>query len=248
MNAQTTMDYVILAAGLGSRFQKEGEKSPKPLVKLMGQPMIGRLIKILEGFGAGVIHIVANSRMPELVEYLDELQKEVKVPLVVRPIVSDNSYYSLTEAAAGLEGKFIGMTVDTIFANEEFGRYVKAVEAMPDDTVLMGLTRFVDDESPLYARQAPDGEVIDYRYGGEPFAEGTIVSAGLYGLTGKAMSTVAALRYPESLSDFQRALAAETDIKVMPFEFSKALDVDCGHDRVVAEAFLREMNGETEVK
>lgn len=241
------MDYVILAAGLGSRFQKEGEKNPKPLVRLMGQPMIGRLIKILEGFGAEHIHICANSRMPELVEYLDKLQKEVSVPLVVRPIISDNSYYSLTEAAAGIKGKFIGMTVDAIFANDEFGRYVKAVEEMPENTVLMGLTRFVDDESPLYARQKPDGEVIDYRYGGEPFAEGTIVSAGLYGLTAQAMDTVAAGRYPESLSDFQKVLAAETDIRVLPFEFSKALDVDCGHDRVVAEAFLREVNGEKEV-
>ena len=55
MNAQTTLDYVILAAGLGSRFQKEGEKSPKPLVKLMGQPMIGRLIKILEGWAVSIL-------------------------------------------------------------------------------------------------------------------------------------------------------------------------------------------------
>ncbi len=238
------MDYVILAAGLGSRFQKEGEKNPKPLVKVMGQPMIGRLIKILEKNKAGVIHIVTNSRMPELVPYLEELQKEVSVPLVVRPIVSDNSYFSLTQATEGLKGKFIGMTVDAIFANDEFARYVDAVEAMPEGTVLMGLTRFVDDESPLYARMAPDGQVIDYRYGGEPFAEGTIVSAGLYGLTPEAMSTVAGIRYPESLSDFQRCLAAESDIRVMPFEFSKALDVDCGHDRVVAEAFLHEVNGE----
>ncbi len=242
------MDSVILAAGLGSRFQKEGEKAPKPLVSLMGQPMIGRLVKILASCNAGVIHIVANSRMPELVEYLAELQKEVDVPLVVRPIISDNSYYSLTEAAAGLKGKFIGMTVDAIFANDEFRRYVEAVEAMPQGTVLMGLTRFVDDESPLYARMSPEGEVIDYRYGGEPFAEGTIVSAGLYGLSAEAMETVAGVRYPESLSDFQRVLAAETDIKVLPFEFSKALDVDCGHDRETAEAFLREVNGETEAK
>ena len=48
------MDYVILAAGLGSRFQKEGEKAPKPLVRLMGQPMVGRLVKILATCEEGV--------------------------------------------------------------------------------------------------------------------------------------------------------------------------------------------------
>ena len=41
------MKYVILAAGLGSRFAKNGEKKPKPLVEIEGQPMIGRLIDIL---------------------------------------------------------------------------------------------------------------------------------------------------------------------------------------------------------
>ncbi len=236
------MDYVILAAGLGSRFQKEGIDTPKPLVELLGEPMIGRLIRILSSRHAGVIHIVANSRMPQLVEYLDKLAKEPGIaPLVVRPIVSDNSYYSLSQATEGLTGKFIGMTVDAIFDNKEFDAYLDAVEKMPDGEVLMALTRFVDDESPLYARLAPDGEVIDYRYGGQPFAEGTVVSAGMYGLTPEAMRFAAEREgYPESLSDFQRILAAESPLKVKPFYFEKALDVDCLHDREVAETFLRE--------
>jgi len=235
------MKYVILAAGLGSRFAKNGEKKPKPLIEIEGQPMIGRLIDILMKNGGEQINIVANSRMPELVEYLENLKAD-GLPLVVRPIISDNSYYSLTEAAKGLDGRFIAMTVDTIFPQGEFREYVDRSAAMPEDEVLMGLTRFIDDESPLYARLGADGNVIDYRYGGEPFAECAIVSAGLYALSGKAMETVAARQgYPESLSDFQRILAAETDIKVVPFEFSKAMDVDCLHDQKVAEEFLKEI-------
>ena len=239
------MQYVILAAGLGSRFVKEGEKNPKPLVDILGEPMIGRLIRILVNECNGEkIFIAANKNMPVLAEYLDTLKAQ-GLPLDVRNIVSDNSYYSLTEACKGVTGKFIAMTVDAIFPLKEFKEYAKAVEAMPEGEVLMGLTRFVDDESPLYARMG-NGEVIDYRYGGEPFAEGTIVSAGLYGLNDAAMDTVAAREgYPESLSDFQRILAAETPIRVVPFEFSKALDVDCRHDRLVAEEFLQQVNGET---
>lgn len=239
------MNYVILAAGLGSRFTREGEKNPKPLVSIMGQPMIGRLIKVLMGCNADQIYIVANSRMPELVAYLEQLKAE-GYPLHVRPIVSDNSYYSLSEACKGVEGRFIAMTVDAIFPIAEFREYAAAVEKMPDSEVMMGLTRFVDDESPLWAKLSDDGaEVVDYRYGGEPFGSDLIVSAGLYGLTPRAMEFVAARKeYPESLSDFQRILAAESPLKVRIFEFSKALDVDCGHDREVAEAFLREINGE----
>lgn len=236
------MKYVILAAGLGSRFAKNGEKKPKPLVEIEGQPMIGRLIDILMKNDGEQINIVANSRMPELVEYLENL-KAKGLPLVVRPIISDNSYYSLSQAAEGLTGRFIAMTVDTIFPNGEFADYVNKSAKLDDNQVLMGLTRFVDDESPLYARMGDNGQVIDYRYGGKPFAEGTIVSAGLYALNDKAMDIVAARKgYPESLSDFQRILAAETDMEVLPFEFSKAMDVDCLHDQQVAEQFLKEIN------
>lgn len=236
------MKYVILAAGLGSRFAKNGEKKPKPLVEIEGQPMIGRLIDILMKNGGEQINIVANSRMTELVEYLEGLKAQ-GLPLVVRPIISDNSYYSLSQAAEGLTGRFIAMTVDTIFPNGEFAEYVKQSDKLGDNQVLMGLTRFVDDESPLYARMGDNGQVIDYRYGGEPFAEGTIVSAGLYALNDKAMDIVAKREgYPESLSDFQRILAAETDMEVLPFEFSKAMDVDCLHDQQVAEQFLKDIN------
>ena len=122
---------------------------------------------------------------------------------------------------------------------------MKAVEQAGDDTVLMGLTRFVDDESPLYARINSEGEIVDYRYGGEPFAEGTIVSAGLYGLSGGVMQMIVDEdKHPSSLSDFQRILAAETNLKVLPFEFEKAFDVDNLHDRAAAEEFLRNANGE----
>lgn len=240
------MNYVILAAGLGSRFAAEGIDTPKPLVPVMGQPMIGRLVRVLMSMGdCESIHIVANSRMEGLVPYLEGLRAE-GAPLVIKPIVSDNSYTSLRLAAEGIEGRFIAMTVDAIFADSEFARFVREVGHMPDGEVCMALTRYIDDESPLYGRLSADGsEIIDYRYGGEPFAEGAIVSAGIYGLTSEAMQVVARRDgYPKSLSDFQRILAAETPLRVRIFEMAKALDVDCTHDREAAEAFLAEANGE----
>lgn len=234
------MNYVILAAGLGSRFAREGITTPKPLVPVMGVPMIGRLIGVLRSLGGcDSIHIVANPHMEGLVEYLERLRAD-GAPLVIKPIVSDNSYTSLRLAAEGLEGRFVAMTVDTVFADKEMAEFVRVVEAMPPGEVAMALTRYVDDESPLYARVNSQGLITNYRYGGEPFEEGAIVSAGIYGLTAEAMRMVSAReRYPESLSDFQRILATETPLKVRMFEMQKAFDVDSVRDRDAAEAFLR---------
>lgn len=234
------MEYAILAAGQGSRFAKAGLATPKPLVEILGRPMVGRLIDTLMKHDATRINIVTNADMPSVAEYLEGLKAQ-GCPLDIRPIRSDNSYWSLSQAAEGLEGKFIAMTVDTIFYDSEFQEYVKAVDKMADDEVEMGLTRFCDDESPLYANLDTNGEVVDYRYGGQPFDCGVIVSAGLYGLSGKVMEYVKDnCRYPESLSDFQKILAAETPYHVRMFEFEKAMDVDNLHDQSVAERFLQD--------
>lgn len=239
------MEYVILAAGQGSRFVKEGEAAPKPMVSLLGRPMIGRLIGILSQCGASGIHIVTNPAMLSLNSYLATLAASSPVQIDFRPILSDNSFFSLQQACAGICGRFVAMTVDAIFPTTEFREYIRRVEKMPSGSVLMGLTRFVDDESPLYARLGNGGdEVIDYRYGGHPFPGEPIVSAGLYGLTPDTLEYACENGYPESLSDFQRILATGSRYKVVPFEFTKAFDVDCGHDRVEAERFLVGVNGE----
>ncbi len=234
------MKYVILAGGMGSRFSKEGVATPKPMVEVMGEPMIGRLIGILSRCGAEAVNVAANPRMEGFIPYLESLQKQYPY-LSIRPIITDNSYNSLRAGTAGLEGKFVAMTVDAIFPIDEFRSYVDSVSKMSDDEVLMGLTRYVDDESPLYARINDEGEVIDYRYGGKPFEEGTIVSAGLYGLSSQAMKAVEETGYyPESLSDFQRTLAVKTAMKVRPYEFTCAFDVDNLHDLAEANSFLTE--------
>lgn len=233
------MNYVILAAGEGSRFVNEGIDTPKPLVPILGEPMIGRLMRVLESCSAKKIVVVSNSKMPSLTSYLGDFKKTSGLDIDIRPIVSHSSFYSLLCGAEGLAGRFIAMTVDTIFPIDEFRAFVGEVECMADDEVVMGLTRFVDDESPLYAKIGIDGYVIDYKYGGDPFPGDIIVSAGIYGLTSEAMEVVKARdTEPESLSDFQRVLAAETEIKVKVFEFSRAMDVDRVHDQSVAERFI----------
>ena len=40
------MDYAIIAAGEGSRLVQEGVTTPKPLIRLLGEPMIDRLIRL----------------------------------------------------------------------------------------------------------------------------------------------------------------------------------------------------------
>ena len=97
------MDFVILAGGLGSRFVKEGYEVPKPLVPLFGKPMIGVLIDTLMKSGAEHIYVGANARMQSLLDYLEQLREE-GLPVITRPIITDNSYCTLKADSERING------------------------------------------------------------------------------------------------------------------------------------------------
>lgn len=233
------MDYVILAGGLGTRLIKDGYECPKPLVPIFGKPMIGVLIDTLMQNDAEHIYVGANARMQPLIDYLALLAAE-GLPVITRPVVTDNSYITLKTASDGIAGRFVAMTCDAVFPPDEFKKYIEFVGKDSEDEAVMGLTGFVEDESPLYAKVSPSGEIVDYKYGGVPFGGCDImVSAGIYGLSDSIMGAIESNGLqPKSLSDFQRLLATKTAISVMPYEFSIAFDVDNERDRLHAEVFL----------
>ena len=214
------------------------------MVEINWRPMIGRLISVLMDCGARRIYIVTNPAMTSLDDELRRLRDEEGLPLVVRPLTSDNSFTSLRKACEGIPGRFVAMTCDTIFPTAEFRTYLGTVAGTPENAAVMCLTGYVDDESPLYARLSDDGaEITDYQHGSTPFeGRAPVVSAGIYALSPDMISAGMADSYPESLSDFQRILANRPDIPVLPFMMSKVIDVDCRHDRLEAERFLRETN------
>lgn len=236
------MDYVILAGGAGRRFANQNSKVPKPMAPILGRPMIGVLAETLMKCGAGRIRVGANQRMPQLIEFLLQL-KLSGVPLEIVPVCSDNSFLTLDAASKGLSGKFIALTCDAVFPIEEFKAYVEAFKQDSSGAALMGLTRFIDDDSPLYAKISDSGEIVDYRYGSRPFEEGKIVSAGIYGLSAEIMNDLSKRGiHPDSLSDFQRSLALDPSVRVLPYEFSVAFDVDTPGVLRQAEAFLSTRN------
>ena len=58
------MRYAIIAAGEGSRLAQEGISLPKPLVKINGEAMIDRLIRIFQLNKAEEIVIIVNTLNP----------------------------------------------------------------------------------------------------------------------------------------------------------------------------------------
>lgn len=241
------MNYAIIAAGEGSRLVQEGVPMPKPLVDIDGRPMIRRLIGIFMANAAQRISVIVNEHMTDVRRYVEALQPQLDVPLklVVKTTPSSmHSFYEVSRTfgednADGGDGRFILTTVDTIFREEDFARYVQAFAEAPDDIDgCMAVTTYIDDEKPLYVDTAADGIITAFR--DAPWDGVRYVSGGIYGLRPVAVDILRRC-IDEGVSrmrNYQRALVAAGQ-RLRAFDMGKILDVDHAGDIEKAREFLR---------
>lgn len=234
------MHYGIIAAGEGSRLAQEGVERPKPLVLLNGVPMIERLIRLFIDCDAESVSIIVNQQMTEVQDFLRQLAPALPVPLnlVVKSTPSSmHSFYELSTLMRG-KGRFILTTVDTIFREPDFRRYVEAYTAAPADVDgMMAMTDFIDDEKPLYIDVDSDMNIIVFR--DAPSDNDRFISGGIYGLSEPAIDVLEdCLRQGVSrMRNYQRALVA-AGLCLKGFPLGKIIDVDHAADIATAESFI----------
>lgn len=229
------MKFAIIAAGEGSRLAQEGVKQPKPLVLLHGVPIIERLIKIFNRHNAESISIIINNQQPRTLSLLEKLSKEYPMNIVVKDTPSSmHSLYELREYLKG--GKFCLTTVDTIFREEEFTDYINTFES-GEDSGLMAVTQYIDDEKPLYV--GTDKEMNITGFYDTPHSDSRHISGGIYGLNDEALDTLArCIEQGQSrMRNFQRQLIADT-LKLKAYSFEKIIDIDHASDIQKAEELI----------
>lgn len=234
--AYNEMDYAIIAAGEGSRLVQEGVKWPKPLVRLDGKPLIGRLIDIFLRNNASSVSIIVNEQMTEVQQYLRDLTLPVPFHLLVKSTPSSmHSFYELSSLIPG--DRICLTTVDTIFREEEFATYIHAFEADHSMDGMMAVTSFVDDEKPLWVETNEQLDITGFLDAASPACK--YVSGGIYCLGRPAIDLLAeAIAGGMSrMRNYQRLLVSEgLHLKACPF--SKIVDVDHAEDIHKAELFL----------
>lgn len=232
------MNYAIIAAGEGSRLAQEGVAKPKPLVELSGEPMIGRLISIFLRCNAESISVIVNEYMTEVREYLESLKLPVPLNLVVKTTPSSmHSFYELSRVMK--PGKFCLTTVDTIFREPDFARYIAAFEADTENDGMMAVTPFIDDEKPLYVETDDQMNIVAFRDAAWDGAK--YVSGGIYALNEKSFGVVKECidNGVSRMRNFQRALVS-SGLKLKAYSIDKIIDVDHAEDIATAQKFISE--------
>ncbi len=238
------MRFAVIAAGEGSRLQQEGVEQPKPLVPLCGEPMIERLLRIFVDCGATEIVVIVNEWSLSVREHLQNLHLAVPLRLVVK--TTPSSMHSLHALSPYLRGeRFCLTTVDTIFREEEFKRYirhfVKANDAGEIDGC-MAVTPYVDDEKPLWVGVDNDGHITGFHDQQE--GDDHLISGGIYCLGDKALDVLdhCMEQGMSRMRNFQRQLVAE-GVRLDAYSIPKILDVDHKEDIDKAIAFIHPLAG-----
>lgn len=252
------MKFAIIAAGEGSRLAQEGVEEPKPLVSVCDQPMIERLMRIFVDCGASEIVVIINEQSTSVHRYLKKLDLPVPLKIIVK--TTPSSMHSLHALSPYLRGeRFCLTTVDTIFREEEFKKYIRHFERVKDIDGCMAVTPYVDDEKPLWVgvkeQTGAEGEsLIDQQgYRCKPLITGFhdqcegddhLISGGIYCLGDKALDVLdhCMEQGMSRMRNFQRQLVAE-GLRLEAYPIDKILDVDHKEDIAKARKFLLPLEG-----
>ena len=232
------MKFAIIAAGEGSRLSHEGVAQPKPLVPLLGEPMIERLIRIFTACGATEIVVITNEQFVEVQQALACLQKTAPLRIVVK--TTPSSMHSLHAISDYLRGEpFCLTTVDTIFHEDDFKKYIHHFLTLEELDGCMAVTPYVAGEKPLWVGADSHLHITGFHDAQE--ADDHLISGGIYCLKDKALDVLdhCMEKGLHRMRNFQRQLVAEgLNLEAYPIE--KILDVDHKGDIDKAEAFLRQ--------
>lgn len=232
------MNYAIIAAGEGSRLRKEGFKSVKPLVKVCGEYLIERLIRIFKSNNAKNISIIINEESKELETFLNSRNFGVNINLIIKSTPSSlHSFWNILKSSNFKECCLT--TVDTIFNENDFRQYILCFQKHKEYDALMGTTKYIDDEKPLFVKTDKQEKIEAYLDNNDN-QQADKVSAGIYCLREKSLN-IADKCIKENVSrmrNYQRALL-ENGLDVQSFLFGKVIDIDHVEDIKKAEKLIK---------
>jgi len=125
------MNIIIPIGGIGQRFKDDGYSTPKPLINVLGNPMICRLISGLNTQKEDSIHIIYN---PELNSYNFEDLLRFKFPNLnfnflcldgMTRGASETILFGLNRMSSGLDENFLILDCDTFYEDDILDKYRK---------------------------------------------------------------------------------------------------------------------------
>lgn len=178
---------IIPMSGLGKRFLKEGYKLPKPLIQVLGKPIIAHVLEMFDGWD-DVLFIVNKDHLQNKDLDMEHILLGLKPSGKIVPIESHNygPSFAIYQAKESVSKDRPVVVNYCDFAGEfDLQEYEKQLQN--NDSVLLTYSGFhphmLRSNKFAYVKKSPEGVVIDIKekesYTDNPMSE--YASAGSYG-------------------------------------------------------------------
>lgn len=229
------MKLAIIAAGEGSRLREEGILTPKPLLMLKGETLLMRHIRRAAQHGFSSVAVIVNAIYPQLAEYLESTYFPIPIEKIVK--TTEGSMHSFYELRNFLRNEpFLLTTVDPVFKEVAFNKYIKAIKENHEACGVMALTSYVDDEKPLWVTTNPNMRILSYS---SQKGDAQWVSAGFYYFKPDVIPLLesAMAEGMVRMRNFQQYLL-DKGCFMMGCDVGKVIDIDHAEDIEKAEEML----------
>lgn len=133
------MQCLIIAAGRGSRMRQRG--ASKPLIPILGVPMIERVIRTATEVGADEFYVVTGHRRDAVGDFLARLTERLAIPIT--PLVNEewekDNGLSVLKARDVLRERFLLLMADHLF--EAALALAVTTNAVGDEAVALAVDR-----------------------------------------------------------------------------------------------------------
>jgi NDP-sugar pyrophosphorylase family protein len=228
MTGPSIRNGAVIAAGEGTRLQRQGPRVAKPLVSVGGRPLIGHVLENFRAAGIATATVIFNERDESCADWVRERFADLSPRFVIRSTPSSfESFRVVLEAAP--PGRLLVSTVDAVCRPGRFREFVEAASQLPEEAYVLAVTELVADEKPLWVRHAADGRILEI--GGD---SGNAVTAGIYVVPARARA-VKTDPPPARLRDYLGRLSAAGE-PVYAVAIENVVDVDRPEDVALAES------------
>jgi NDP-sugar pyrophosphorylase family protein len=229
------MNLAIIGAGESSRLKAEGLRNSKHLIKINGEYLIERIIRIAKKNGTKNVFCIINSHEPELKEYLLKTNFGIPLKLVIKDTVS--SMHSLFALAPYLTNEpFCLATTDAVFLEKDFSEFIDYSILQKQTDGILAITKYIDDEKPLCVLINESNTILEFSDSRDGYNWAT---GGIYYFSPKIFNEIESALETGilRLRNFFRHLLNK-GYSLRGFSFPKIIDVDHVSDIKKAEKFL----------
>lgn len=168
------MKAAILAAGKGIRLTPHFGDTPKALIEINGKTLIEWLLINLKKAEFTDIIIIARDTLVK--ESCEQLNLKIPINVIVRNTKS--AFYSFLELKTFLDDTHFGLfTVDTFANCLDFLKFKNAILKYPKCDFLLGITDFIQDETPVGVLLDTNLNVIEI---GKHISSSRFIASGMY--------------------------------------------------------------------